>query len=443
MKLKALHRGYVLVALMTVTACDRSDEDIATDKASIADEAAADGKADLIDICAGWDWYDDDFCDDPYGWCAQPDPDCGPDGDSCAEGWTWSGVASEGCVEAAPEPATFGEPIVIGQRPGSASMQAAWVSVAVDTNDNPHVVYPDYAHRVTYASPVDAWEAHVLDPTLRVDRGLTMSADAQVHVAVIDHEYDLHYLHLDGASIADRDVVHTHSRSVGMALSPGETHLVFGAGETSTSLAAANGSLGEMVVEGVANVANAVEARDAPSIATAPDGSLHVLYGVARPAYHFGNFSPVRYARRDSNGSWHDQAVSEDSMEAGALTVQADGVLFAAFRGWVDGYQTLMVAENDGSGWQTEALLGNAVAGTAVNATTAPDGALHIVFRRDGEVQHVERPLGADWTEPVTLDPSAVISSSDRIGLAIGSDGSVHVAYGDIQTRDVRYVSRP
>ena len=91
MKLYALHRLSFLGLVCAVAACD--EEDVAADKADVAADAQASGKGDQLDICAGWDWYDDDFCDDPYGWCAQPDPDCGPDGDSCPDGFTWSGRA--------------------------------------------------------------------------------------------------------------------------------------------------------------------------------------------------------------------------------------------------------------------------------------------------------------------------------------------------------------
>ncbi|MEZ4220536.1 MAG: phospholipase D-like domain-containing protein [Polyangiaceae bacterium] len=59
------------------------------------------GKSDSVDPCAQGGWYDDDKCDDG-GYCAFPDPDCGPDSNACgdtdaSEGMTWSGDAKEGC----------------------------------------------------------------------------------------------------------------------------------------------------------------------------------------------------------------------------------------------------------------------------------------------------------------------------------------------------------
>ena len=54
-----------------------------------------------------------------------------------------------------------------------------------------------------------------------------------------------------------------------------------------------------------------------------------------------------------------------------------------------------------------------------------------------------QRAADARVKDPVVLDPSVSMTSSDRISIAIGPDDSVHVAYADTQTRDVRYVSRP
>ncbi len=59
------------------------------------------GKSDSIDPCAEGGWYDDDKCDDA-GYCAYPDPDCGPDTNACGdtpdtEGMSWDGDPKVGC----------------------------------------------------------------------------------------------------------------------------------------------------------------------------------------------------------------------------------------------------------------------------------------------------------------------------------------------------------
>ena len=446
MKLIARHRAHGLALLCAVSACDTTDEgDVAADKAAIADEAEAGGKADHIDICAAWDWYDDDFCDDPYGWCALPDPDCGPDGDSCAEGWTWSGLPDEGCVlapEPEPEPAVFSDPVVVGQRPSTAFEMRGWASVAVDDAGGVHLVYPDWARRLTYASPTDAWAPHLLED-LDVYGGLSIAAAADVHVAVIDSEYDLHYLRLSGASIADREVVSDYARSIGIATDGTQAHLVFGAGELTSGLAAASGTIGAMTTSGVAALTNIDEARNGPSVTVDADGVVHTLYGTDPVAYNLSGQSQVRHAWRDASGTWSDELVAPATWEGGAITVQADGSLFATYRAFVNGAQTLMIADNAGGSWATQPLFGAGVLGTAGNTATAGDGTVHVVYRRDGGVQHVQRSPGGEWTDPVVLDPSVSMTSSDRISIAIGPDDSVHVAYADTQTRDVRYVSRP
>jgi len=443
MKLKSLHRAHALTLLFALTACDGNEEDVAADKAALADDADAAGKADQIDICAGWDWYDDDFCDDPYGWCAQPDPDCGPDGDSCAEGWTWSGRADEGCVEVSePEPAVFAEPVVVGQRMSTSFESRSWTSVAVDDAGGVHVVYPDFSRRVTYASPVDDWAPHVLDGALRVGPGLAIAANTGVHVAVIDQDYDLHYLQLEGSEIADREVLSGYARSIGIGLDDDATHLVWGSGELTSGLSASSGQLGAMNSTAVAALTNIHEARNGPSVAVGADGVVHALYGTSPAAYNLSSRPQVRHAWRDVAGTWHDEAVARATWEGGAITVLPGGELFAAYRSFVDGAQTLMVAEHDGTGWSEEPLLGAGALGTAASVATAGDGTLHVVFRRDGGVQHMQRGLDGAWTDPTVLDPSVSLISQDRISLSIGPDDSVHVAYADMQTREVRYVSR-
>lgn len=59
------------------------------------------GKSDAVDPCAAGGWYDDEKCDDG-GYCAYPDPDCGPDQDACGdtpetEGMQWAGDPKIGC----------------------------------------------------------------------------------------------------------------------------------------------------------------------------------------------------------------------------------------------------------------------------------------------------------------------------------------------------------
>ncbi|MBV1861028.1 MAG: hypothetical protein KUG77_21605 [Nannocystaceae bacterium] len=443
MKLTARH-GATVLALIFATACDASHEDVAADKAALADDTQATGKADHLDICAGWDWYDDDFCDDPYGWCAQPDPDCGPDGDSCAEGWTWSGLASEGCVEAeASEPATFSEPQIVGQRPSTSFSMNGWASVAVDNQGGVHLVYPDFVRRVTYVSPEDNWEPHILDNSLAAYRGLTIAADESVHVAVIDSDYDLNYLLLDGATIADREVLPTFARTVGMALGAEETHLVYGAGELTSSVGSSSGTLGSMTAASVVALTNIDEARNAPSVTVDESGVIHAVYGTSPVAYNLSSSAQIRHAWRAPSGTWQDEFLDRATWEGGAITVQSDGNLFAAYRAFVDGAQTLMIAEHDGSAWQTQPLFGAGVQGSAANTITSADGTVHVVYWQSGGIEHVERRPGGAWTEPTVLDSSASMISSDRISIALGPDDSVHVAYSDIQSREVRYVSRP
>ncbi len=434
--------------LFTIPSCtqDSTGEATAADKAELAD--AQSGKADGVDICAAWDWYDDDFCDDPYEWCQLPDPDCGPDGDSCPSGWTWSGEANEGCVETPAAPAEFSEAQVIGHRYSTASELRAWANVAVDDTNTVHAVYVGSGIKPTYATPTDGWVPHVLD-TNYVRAGLTVAADTQVHVAFIDSSYRLHYLLVDDASVVDQEVTSAGSYvySVGMALGSESTHLVYGSGDLSQRLSSRSGELGDMQGQGIVELTNVKEAPEAPAVVVDDQGGVHVMYGTQPAAYNLSSSASLRYAYRDPAGVWSDEFVVRATRDGGGLGLGPDGAPYSAYRGHVNGAQTLMFAERrngtDGP-WETAPLLGAGVFGSAPGLAVSSDGTLHVVYRTtERTIAHVARPPGETWTAPEQLDEDVSMVSSDRISIAIGGDDSIHVLYNDINSLEVRYVTRP
>ncbi|MGH1344740.1 MAG: hypothetical protein ACRBN8_24485 [Nannocystales bacterium] len=423
---------------------DSPDADVGADKAEQAEGHG--GKADGVDICAAWDWYDDDFCDDPYGWCDLPDPDCGADGDTCPQGSTWSGLADEGCIADAGVPAVFSEPEVIGARGSTAFELRAWARVAVDHADRVHVVYVGQGTQPTYAAEGDGWQPHVLDEQY-VRGGLAVAADTQVHVAYVDSSYRLRSLLVDDAVVVDRDDPVSVAHSVGIAVGPSDTHIVHGSGSNANRLTARTGEIGDMQVQPISDLGSTVAAPESPAVVVDQRGGVHVSYGTRPAAYDFRGGSVLRYAHRDPTGTWSDEVVVGATRDGGSLTVSANGAPLAVYRGFVDGEQTLMSAQRrDGTEgpWEVSPVFGPGVYGASPAVATAGDGTLHVVYRASGSVlQHASRPLGEGWSEQTVLDPSVAMSASDRVSLAIASDDALHIVYSDTQTREVRYVTRP
>lgn len=435
-----------LLALTTVAAVAACAEESSSawsveDKAEAAQQSL--GKADGVDICAAWDWYDDDFCDDPYGWCASPDPDCGADGDTCPQGMTWSGESFEGCQAQQAEQvvASFTDPVVIGQRLSGSTDSRAYASVALDNDDQVHVTYVDWGRRPVYTTPNDGWSPHPL-ASLSVREGLAIAADTHVHLVLADGAYKGRHVILQGFDVVSNEIVTARARSIGFALDQDTVHIVFGAGDNNPSLSSTIGTLGMMSNQTVVNRPNITEAPEAPSVALDLAGNLHSLYGTRPAAYNVSGRAQARYAHRDGAGIWTDELIGAATFAGGAIAVDGAGNPYATYLAFVDGAQTLMFAEKLDGTWRTAPLFAAGVPGRSASIVAQGDGTLHLVYRGQG-VNYVSRDPGGAWSEPVLLDANASMANVDRIGLAVATSGAVHVVYSDIVTREVRYLMRP
>lgn len=444
MKSNAISRALVLTLLCGLAACDDPDEDVASSKAEVADEAGSGGKADGVDICASWDWYDDDFCDDPYDWCMQPDPDCGPDGDSCAEGWTWSGRADEGCVpEQSSRPLTFAEPEVIGSRGLSSTESRAWAGVAIDRDGDVHAAYVNIGTRPVYARLSEGWAPHVLgDANTFIREGVSIDADVDVHVAYVDSALQLNHVVIADGEVVDSNVVDSPAYSVGLALGPHQPHVVFGSGDTRPRLSGRSGDFAQGAAQAISQLENVTEAPEAPAVVVDDGGIVHTVYGTQPAAFNLHASSELRYGRRDASGVWSDELVARATRDGGAVAVAGDGSVSAVYRAFFEGQQTLMFAERGDDGWETQPLLGPGIPGRSAAIAASADGVLHLVYRSSAnEVHYMSRTVQGEWSPARVLDASARMSSADRISIALGADEAVHIVYTDSETRDVRYVA--
>lgn len=433
-----------LLSLTLLAACATHEPALSLDEKS---ELAAAGKADGFDYCSYYDWYDDDFCDDPYGWCAQPDPDCGPDGDSCAEGYSWSGASDEGCVQGeAPvdPPAEFTAPQVIGSRPSTSFDTRAWASVAVDAAGEPHVAYVNRYRKLTYANAADNWTPHVLDSSRYVQEGLSITAASEdLRIAYVDASYRLQYLVVNDSVVSDQREAVSRARSIGMAELDGDSLLVFGAGDTRPTLAASLGSQEGFAAEGIHDIENVTEAPESPAVATDAFGEVHVAYGTRPAAFNTHSGSQIRYAHRDSAGQWTEEFIHSATYAGGGIAVDGAGSPFAVFKGFVDGHQTLLFAEKNAGSWQTSPVLGAGISGRSANIAVSESGVVHIVYWTNEHIlQYISRDQEGIWSAPIELDAGVTMGDAERIGIALAQDGALHIVYSDTVTREVRYLSR-
>lgn len=443
MKSNAVATALLLALFVSVPGCGDPDEDIASSKSEVAEDADASGKADQVDICSSYDWYDDDFCDDPYGWCAQPDPDCGADGDSCGEASTWSGRADEGCVlEQSSEALAFTEPQVIGSRSLASAEGRAWAGVAVDREGDVHVAYVNISHRPVYSMLSEGWEPHVLgDANTFVRSGLTIDADAAAHVAYVGGDFRLNHLVLEGGQVVGGEVSDPHVYSIGLALGSEEAHFVFGSGDRTAHLSARSGSFAETTPRRIVSLDNVTEAPENPAVVTDERGWVHTVYGTKPVAFNINSSSQLRYASRDPSGVWTDELVARADRSGGALAVSRDGVVTAVYPAFAEGQQTLMLSERVDSGWETRPLFGVGASGRSPAIAASADGTLHVVYRSNASVvEYTARRPDGEWSPAQPLDVSAKMSTSDRISVDIGPDASLHIVYTDSETRDVRYI---
>jgi hypothetical protein len=273
----------------------------------------------------------------------------------------------------------------------AAGANGYYTSMAVDGRDGLHVSYcarEGYDLRLRYATKVDgAWVCRTVDSKRNLqDTSLAVGAAGRVCIACFDAtEEDLVFF--DNAGGAWRATTVSSAGSVGKGCC-----LKLGAD------------------------------------------------GAARIAFHAQDTDLIRYAS-DSGGVWKIQSVpalagSEGFTPYLSLALDAAGHAYISY-GAADGMSTchLGLASDAGGDWKSENLASRPSGGDGWWSSIAVDahGAIHISY--DGSMKYATNAGGA-WNYYVIATGA---NAGAYNSLAIGSDGSVHVAYFDFYTKELKY----
>lgn len=199
--------------------------------------------------------------------------------------------------------------------------------------------------------------------------------------------------------------------------------------------------------EGVASItplghrAAGLNAPDAPTMAVAPDGSVHLTWRAMRQTTPAGPERSVMMAARSMDGArtWSQPVVIDTggvNAVASQLVATRDGILLAAVGGWNEGgvteatrgSQMLARSTDLGATWQVDVIAEEFVPGIAWWPTLA-DSAAGIVFaypKADGEgresvVAHLSTDRGESFGAPIEL---ARANASGHAMPTLGGDGT-------------------
>lgn len=312
-------------------------------------------------------------------------------------------------------------------------------SIAVDTNDNPHISYSrDYDNSrraLKYAHRDSVWQTETLETDIslssyEVPSSLVVDSDDTVHIVFVK-DFDIGYAHNgDGSWNSETIITPTSGGSGGsmreeMSLAIDDDdilHLTY-ALRTSGSEYRINYATSDDDWS-VVHVAEHTDLLRHPSVAVDADGLPHISY-VER---NDGESDTVQYAHY--NGSdWTFETVVTEPPELHSEThiaVDVTGavhLLFRDFDNW-----TLIYAYRDpaNGSWSTDDFLG----GTSTNRRRAfgVDGAgrPHVVYSTSSQIEHA-RKEGDTWDVITVADGI----TTPFLSLDIDSDNNPHIAIGD------------
>ena len=158
------------------------------------------------------------------------------------------------------------------------------------------------------------------------------------------------------------------------------------------------------------------------------------LHAVARCGYAKG---PL-YAYRPADGSWKSHKVETSGGDYVALAMDASDTVFLAYRR--DSGDKLMLATRSGSsGWTSKFNLEKIDSGGKhVSLAVDGKGAVHALYvKYPGQLSHaVKTPAQLGWALQPELD---LLEGGGEIATTTDSGGVVHVAYHNVQGKDLKY----
>jgi hypothetical protein len=179
--------------------------------------------------------------------------------------------------------------------------------------------------------------------------------------------------------------------------------------------------------------ANNNDVGAAMAIATAPDGSVHIVYRATLGHVHYVT---------NQSGTWTTEPVytaqQQPSDAPVAICTDANGSPFVAFKG--PGIREVRLASTSGGAWISEIAANNNDVGGKIAVAAADDGTLHIAYRVTlGHIHYVTGTSGSWYTEP--LDLRTHMRAAGALAIALRS-GSPVAAFHGSGIRDVIYSRR-
>ncbi|MBZ0233379.1 MAG: hypothetical protein K8M05_13710 [Deltaproteobacteria bacterium] len=163
-----------------------------------------------------------------------------------------------------------------------------------------------------------------------------------------------------------------------------------------------------------------------PSLAFAPDGTLHVCYVWARPFER----GPLKCASRPPAGSWSTVTVDQNPVRAPSVTIDPFGRLNVSYS---RDEGVAVAQQSSGGGWSTYVMTVGAVDGTSLAYSV--QGREHVVWSMwsGGWPAIFERATGLVDGDFAWVTPRS---------LAVDGAGRVHVAFASNNTLAVTYAYR-
>ncbi len=160
----------------------------------------------------------------------------------------------------------------------------------------------------------------------------------------------------------------------------------------------------------------------------------------AHVAYYDATLKDLKYAMRDSDGTWSMPTTVDSEGTVGvstAIGVDADDHLFIAYRD--DTKKTLKAATRSSTGdWSIVTVDNSGDVGDDVAMAVGIDGVVHVTYRDNSQsaLRYARRAVDGTWSTE-TVDNSASVGRASSV--AVDNLGTVHVSYYDSTHKDLMY----
>lgn len=317
---------------------------------------------------------------------------------------------------------------------GGTSAQS---SLAVDSNDVPHVTYVTFPWSLVYAyRDAGNWHSEIVDSCepfrYTCYHALALDGDDAPHIAYQDH-YQLKYATLEAGGWHTETLESNNSGyAVSIALDDdGYPHLSYWTSYHMFDLLYAyldaSGWHSETIATGLG------EPNSATSLALDAGGYPHLTFS------WYGEPAGLRYAYKDAGG-WHVESLNGEDGRDASLVLDSTGRPHIGYRGYVAAEDSVRIryAVKEASGWQFQSVddpvdYGEGNVQLALDASETP----HLAYFDGINVRLRYAVRDADsWTIQTVDDVGSV---GWNPSLALDGSGSPHIAYDDLWLNSCKY----